>query len=210
MSSRARNRDYLPDPKGRAYTSQDLADSIARTLHTSLGLRPGRILEPGAGKGVFVKAARTVWPTAHITAVEPFATEVDLKTLSDAFIELPLEDSLKSCPHAQFDLVLGNPSYPLCRQHLELLLPRTKSLAFLLRLNWLGSLKRKAFFRQYPPTHMLPIVPRPSFERIMIHKVTGEEKIFVGGNDSTEYALFVWTPDPLIAGWSKMTWLWTR
>ena len=49
----------------------------------------------------------------------------------------------------------------------------------LLRLNYLGSEKRAAFFQEVPPdVYVLP--NRPSFVR--------------GGNDSCEYAWFAWGP----------------
>lgn len=51
-------------------------------------------------------------------------------------------------------------------------------LAFVLRLNFLGSTKRSGLWHDHPPDAVYTLEPRPSF--------TG------GGNDSTEYALIVW------------------
>ncbi len=50
--------------------------------------------------------------------------------------------------------------------------------AFLLRLNWLGSIKRSVWLQSNPPQKLLVLTPRPSF--------TGK------GTDATEYAWFMW------------------
>jgi hypothetical protein len=50
--------------------------------------------------------------------------------------------------------------------------------AFLLRLNWLGSLKRTPWLQKNPPDKLLIMTPRPSF--------TGK------GTDATEYAWLIW------------------
>lgn len=40
-------------------------------IFTSLNLSPARILDIGAGSGMGITAYRTLWPSAHVTAVEP-------------------------------------------------------------------------------------------------------------------------------------------
>jgi hypothetical protein len=52
------------------------------------------------------------------------------------------------------------------------------TVVYLLRLNFLGSAKRKPFWDAHPPTHLLTITPRPSFVN--------------GGSDSCEYGWFCW------------------
>jgi len=50
---------------------------------------------------------------------------------------------------------------------------------FLLRLNWLGSVKRSVWLQHNPPNKLLVLTPRPSF--------TGK------GTDATEYAWVMWS-----------------
>ncbi len=78
-------------------------------------------------------------------------------------------------------LILGNPPYRAAESHIRAALSwmaRGDVLAFLLRLNFLGSLGRVPLWRETPLAAVVPVVPRPSF--------TG------GGSDATEYAVFVW------------------
>jgi len=56
--------------------------------------------------------------------------------------------------------------------------PNGSFAAFLLRLNWLGSLTRAGFLLKHPPSKIRVLVPRPSF----VNK----------GTDACEYAWFFW------------------
>ncbi len=92
------------------------------------------------------------------------------------------EELAVSGPHgAPYDAVIGNPPFSLAADHIRIalsLLAVGGTLAFVLRLNFLGSTKRVQLLTEHPPDAVYTLEPRPSF--------TG------GGNDSTEYALFVW------------------
>lgn len=76
------------------------------------------------------------------------------------------------------DLIITNPPYSLAREFLDVCLSSgTRVVAFLLRINFLGSQDRADWHRAHPcKLYVLP--RRPSF--------TG------GGTDATEYAWFVW------------------
>jgi hypothetical protein len=81
-------------------------------------------------------------------------------------------------------LIVGNPPYNAAEEHVRhalTMLAPDGVLAFLLRINFLGSTKRADFFVQHRPNLLRAIAPRPSF--------TGS------GNDQTEYGLFCWAPD---------------
>lgn len=84
----------------------------------------------------------------------------------------------------RYDAIISNPPYLLAQEFVEksmrLLVPHGLCV-FLLRINFLGSQKRTAFWKAYPLTELIVHSRRPSF--------TG------GGNDSTEYAHFVWSAD---------------
>jgi len=76
------------------------------------------------------------------------------------------------------DLIITNPPFSIALEFLEKSLKEAKTVVYLLRLNFMGSQKRKSFWQNNPPSHLFTLSKRPSF--------TGK------GTDSTEYAWFVW------------------
>lgn len=85
-------------------------------------------------------------------------------------------DYLKS--PCQADIIITNPPYSLAQELLEKSLREAHTVIYLLRVNWLGAVKRRSFWMQNKPSHLFVITPRPSF---------------VGNkNDATEYAWFAW------------------
>lgn len=76
------------------------------------------------------------------------------------------------------DLIITNPPFSIALDFLEKSLKEAKTVVYLLRLNFLGSQKRKEFWQSNPPSHLFTLSKRPSF--------TGK------GTDATEYAWFVW------------------
>lgn len=76
------------------------------------------------------------------------------------------------------DLIVTNPPFSLALEFLTKSLAQPASVAYLLRVNFLGSQKRKEFWQANPLSHLYVLSRRPSF--------TGH------GTDSTEYAWFVW------------------
>lgn len=76
------------------------------------------------------------------------------------------------------DLVITNPPFTLALEFLQKSLTEAETVIYLLRLNFLGSQKRKPFWQANPPSHTMVLSKRPSF--------TGN------GTDSIEYAWFAW------------------
>lgn len=76
------------------------------------------------------------------------------------------------------DLIITNPPYSLALEFLRKSLSEAHTVVYLLRLNFLGSLARKPFWDEHPPTHLFTITPRPRFVN--------------GGSDSCEYGWFIW------------------
>ena len=85
-------------------------------------------------------------------------------------------DFLKDNRRREF--ILTNPPFSLAFEFLEHSLELAPEVMLLLRLNFLGSSKRRDFFRLNEPNAIFVITPRPSFSR--------------GGNDSCEYGWFYW------------------
>lgn len=152
---------------------------------------PAFILEPSAGDGAFVRAAKMMWPMPGtvITAVEPLAAARPhlQRAGADEVSTVRLEEFAVQAPERiqRADLVIGNPPFTLAEQHIRLLLGLMKPgahIAFLLRLGFYGAQDRQDFWAAFPEKWMFPVNPRPSF--------LGEHG--KGKTDGQEYALFIW------------------
>lgn len=78
------------------------------------------------------------------------------------------------------DLLVTNPPYTYAQEFIDKSFTHTCGvIAYLLRLNFLGSQKRHIWWQRRLPTHLYVLSDRPSFKTN-------------GGTDATEYAWFVW------------------
>lgn len=175
-------------------TPIELAYEICRQLQnleqeTTLG-EPFRILEPSAGDGPFVKAARAVWPDAEITAVEirpEMMAPLGAAGADQVVIGSIDHPSVIEAMHvSDADLIPGNPPFGQAEEHIRELLANMKDgahLAFLLRVGFYESFERLPFWREHPEKFFAPIVPRPGF------KLNGQGKM---GTDSQAYMVCIW------------------
>lgn len=163
---------------------------------------PGpRILDPTAGTGPFVKAARSVFPESLIAAVD-LRPECEKACKEAGTTTFWAADAL-SIPGGSLDhidLIVTNPPFtladPLARHFYAHMHPGA-ALAFLLNVTFIGSENRWALpegnqeeglFKAAPLTYMVPIQPRPQFL-----DVNSEGK---KASSPLECALFVWVkPD---------------
>ncbi len=100
------------------------------------------------------------------------------------------------------DLCITNPPFSLAQGFIEKALGDARTVAYLLRLNYLGSKKRKDFWNSNPPDYLFPLSSRPKFVK---------NKDGVLGSDATEYAWFVWDTSNLIRAdeiHPNWTWAW--
>ena len=88
-------------------------------------------------------------------------------------------DYLTHSPTLHYDLIITNPPFSLALEFLQKSLSEADTVIYLLRLNFLGSQKRRAFWQANRPSHVLVLSKRPSF--------TDD-----GSTDSIEYAWFCW------------------
>lgn len=162
---------------------------------------PRTVLEPSAGSGNFVRAIRTVWPRAHITAVDILASNIagcsrharttdtlvrgDIMEVSDGLV-------------AAADLVVGNPPFSHAEEHVKRLLRSMQTgayLAFLLPTSFITTQGRAKGLWNNPPDGRgdvrgpygdleaeIPLAERPGFTTN-------------GGTDMAEYCLYVWQKD---------------
>jgi hypothetical protein len=120
--------------------------------------------EPCAGDNAIINA---MW---RIHKVEPSQWEwAEIREGKDY-----LKDGLTGC----VDGNITNPPFSLATDFIDLSLEDAFFNAYLLRLNFFGSKKRKDWWQGKEPTHLFTLSERPSF--------TGK------GTDATEYAWFVW------------------
>lgn len=142
------------------------------------GKSPATILEPAAGDGAMLEPLREHWPQAELSAWDITPQHPDVK---------PLAFFLSA--DTKHDLIITNPPYKhaleFAERGLEMLTPGGY-LVLLLRLNFLASKRRAAFFRQHLPTDVYVLSRRPSFLQ-----QTGENPR-EWATDFSDYGWFVW------------------
>jgi hypothetical protein len=145
-----------------------------------INLTSPRILDPGAGRGVWGVAARQLYPGALITGVE-----LQDRAKPPEYNHWVVADFLNNYPdpYPQYDLIIGNPPYKFAESFIQkcltLLAPRGEMI-FLLRIGFLEGQKRlKSLWEPYPPSKVLVSSRRPSFTEN-------------GRTDGTGYALYLW------------------
>ena len=192
------------------FTPLPLAEAICRRLFETVSA-VDEVIEPSAGAGAFVRAARCTWPTATIRAVEPNAgAKKDLVDAGANSVERATwEDSRALEGVGRLErriLVVGNPPFLLGEEHVRIALnrmghspttgPRPRWLAFLLRASFLAGDRRSRGLHMSVGglRYVWHIAGRPSF--------TGD-----GKRDGAEYAVLVWQAGfsgPFEGGW--LTW----
>jgi hypothetical protein len=177
------------DPLDHYPTPLDVCRAGVGLLPEWAGQCP-RILDPGAGTGVWGHAARERWPFAQIYGLE--LNKRQAVSYPDAYTRYDYGNFLTARRESDvaFDLVIGNPPYKFALEFIEKSLDwlcAGGSLLFLLRLAFLESQERYPFFCRCPPRRVWVLSRRPSF--------TGD-----GQTDATAYALYLWQ-----AGWQGKT-----
>jgi hypothetical protein len=173
-------------------TPDELALAICAELRRR-GEDPMEVIEPSAGEGAFVRAARATWDMAHVTAVEIDPSKRQGLILAGAHTVVTADwarfarDLANTQSEEGVDrLHVGNLPFRQAQEHIEAgmdVLREDDRQAFLLRLNFLGSKERVSFWRRPGLESIQTIAPRPSF---------GLNKHGKKGSDGTEYALFTW------------------
>jgi hypothetical protein len=182
---------------------------VARALGGEPGIlgnapRVLNILDPMAGSGPFVRAARTVWPDARIAAVD-IRPEVELALRESGANFVAIRDIFQVPPKSfeSVDLIITNPSFVQAEQLVRHVWPALRdgaSIVLLLACTFVAGQDRWAspeaphrgvtdgLFTLAPLRFFAPIVPRPSF-------------LVVDGKESApkfEACLFVFTK-----GWTQ-------
>lgn len=154
-------REVLPELR-------DDWDELSR--HTKL-----RVLEPCAGKGVFVEALAKRFPGAHITANDLDPQEGPWPGAAESSnADFLLRSYL---PH--FHLCVTNPPFTLAREFAEQAWLQANWTVLLVRQGWMASAERAVWWRQHPPALVANIPNRP---------------VFYGGGDKADYCWVCWGP----------------
>ena len=169
-------------------TVEDLARAIVERIALYFPM-PERVVEPTAGDGAFVRAAREVWPDAKIIAIDLVASH-DV-TCRAAGANRFITADARTVNYHGADLVLGNLPFNVAAAILRRIRETAPeaACAFLLPVGFQGrtqgrvhgkedpALRRDAaFWRLARRVYSAPIHPRPSF--------TGD-----GKTDRMEYSL---------------------
>lgn len=155
-------------------------DDVARACVKMLPIQPGElVLEPHAGGGAFTRALRAEHPEAIVFANDKDFGQVGSWGVPPGHITRCDFLEMQSDPDSYvYHWIVGNPPYNGAQAHVEKALELAPNVAFLLRVGFLGTAKRKAFHLAHPVSKVYLLGERPSF--------TG------GGTDGSEYALCVW------------------
>jgi tRNA1(Val) A37 N6-methylase TrmN6 len=137
-----------------------------------------KALEPSAGRGAIIRAVQDHYASLSFNAIE---IQEQFKSHLDPIAKTTIGNFLLQEPEP-FDLILANPPFSQAEEfikHAYKFLSPNGQMAFLLRLPFLGSVKRSALFKQLKPTQVLVLSQRPKFGGTNI--------------DSCDYAWFVWS-----------------
>lgn len=165
-------RGHEVDPWGRYYTPPSVARQCVAAIPWGID-EPDLILEPSAGAGAFVCAARERWPFAHIDACEPDPDapvgeyESEVTCLHRDYFEGSYGGGQRSGSGGP-DMIIGNPPYRRAEEHIIMALRVVRPggvVAMLLRLGVLeGVARQERLWSEYPPESVHVLVRRPRFE----------------------------------------------
>lgn len=181
MSAKGRGKestpfDYYPTP---AWCVDRLLDDCGADLFA----QAFEVLEPTVGDGAIVRACQA-WHERHRYPRRWEWSGVELRRGAVAegtdLARLVEGVDFRSWDPAgcTFDLAIGNPPFALAESIVRRALSLSSRVAMLLRVGFLGSEERIAFWREHGEVALRVLPNRPSFD--------GE------GTDSSTYAWFVW------------------
>jgi len=183
------------DELDRYYTPSWLSQRCVDWVFSNIPV-DGDILEPSFGGGSFLRALARNKATGVVgVEIDPSA----FRAVDGSIVSAVYNDDFLSMHAGHFGnlaLVVGNPPYKTAQAFIQKswsLLKPGGHVAFLLRLSFLEGRKRREFWKNYPPKHVLVVPDRPSF-------------IGDGKTDRSAYALFVWQKTYTLVD-SKLGWL---
>lgn len=183
MSSTNRGSDRIKNDA--YYTPPAVAEACVATLPSLAGLN---VVEPSIGRGAFAEAC--IRAGAYVSGVD-----IDPDCPASDWMPVTICDFVDWSPGGnRVDWFIGNPPYKAAEEHVRHALEHAeRGCAFLLRLAFLESVKRRPFWEEHPPSEVWVLDKRPSFTED-------------GKSDSAAYAWFVWFTDRKHRG-TRLDWL---
>lgn len=139
---------------------------------------PLKILDPGAGTGVWGRAAKARWPDCRVTGVELRDTPCPP---AYSFWSANTDYVAHDPPHRQYDLIVGNPPFKPAEAFVRKsmgLLREGGYCFFLFRLAFLEGQERFAgLWQDYPPKRVI---------------VASRRINFTGNSNPNSYAMYLW------------------
>lgn len=180
----ATRRGKSADPRFDIY---DTPMWCMQALLDEVRLPGGLWVEPCAGSGVLVEATTTRRSDVAWELVE--LREECLPGLQRLSSRVYTQDAREWSAQAhargmRYDVIVTNPPFSLAFELLQSFLPLASWVILLLRIGFIGSKARQAFFRRLMPDTGV-LIPRPQFGNRPIGKAS----------DSTEYGWFIWGPN---------------
>lgn len=153
--------DFYATP---ADCTRAMLTELATELEPYKGLGKGfRILEPTAGKGAIVRVVREFFPDASITAVELDRRRFEILEASGLCdVAICGDYAQQDFAPSQFHFSPGNPPFTIAQSIVSKTLRDSVHACALLRLGFLGSAKRRPWWRQQK-MDPLYLAERPSF-----------------------------------------------
>lgn len=176
MAKKRVKNDFYPTPVELAFKITEL---VASLIDRPIKL----VIEPSAGTGAFIRAAKKVWPDVPAAGVD-INPEMKQHLYAAGADGVHIGDWCEavSLGLAPGTLILGNPPFSLAQKHIaasNLALTKGDFNAMLLRMSFMGSRERVPFWSQFPARYLIPLVPRPKF-------IPGKS------GDNAEYGVFIW------------------
>lgn len=183
------------DPLDRYYTPKIIAkQGIDLVLPHLVGNKQVKsILEPSAGRGVFLPLLRKSYKKATITALD---LDPERGPWRNADISIRATNFLTwKAPKTKYDLIIGNPPFKPAEDFVIKCKEIAKYTLFILRSGFLNSKRRwHSIYRKYPPSVIAFLPSRPSFTRD--GNVDRYDYCWVGWNTRgfKETARAIWLP----------------
>ncbi len=174
-SSRS-ERDFYPTPAW-----------CVTSVYQALDL-PWPTLDPGAGNGGLLRPIKKLYPRSCMRGIE-IQGELAAAARVDG-LDVRTGDGFAASWEGEH--ILMNPPYGAAEAWVKKAVKEASSALILLRLGYLGSQRRRAFWEATPPQALAVMSRRPSF--------TGT------GCDSADYAWFFWSKQ-LSFGGTRMVWI---
>lgn len=186
-----KNKGRTPRVENDVYpTPWPLPLRICERMKQELGdWVPEVIIEPSAANGHFVYAAKLVWPTVPVVAVELRESERQnlINNGADLVCIEKFEDFAQRYRPPRRTLAIGNPPFNLAESHIRILLDFLHPgsyISFLLKMNFEGGIDRAEEFwakEQNRYQFKVPVAGRPSFR-----------KTELASNAWDEYSVYNW------------------